>query len=73
MAYHCGPNLWIDRVAQDGYEKEETKQEDIDCEYDDRYPVKPHSVVRQVVEEYRYNSRAHCDGKPSNGILQLSQ
>jgi len=65
MANHCGPDLGIDGVAQNRYEKENAEKEYVEGEYDNGYPVEPYSVVGQIVEEYRDNPSPHYHGKPS--------
>lgn len=68
MAYHGDPDLRIDGVTQDRYQEKKAEQEHIEGKDDDRYPVQPYSIIRQVVEEYRHNTGAHDDGEPSERI-----
>lgn len=48
-----------DTDSRKNYEEKNIKTED-----DDRYPVEPAAIIRQIVKENGYNASAHVDRKP---------
>lgn len=57
-------------VAQDRDEQENTKEADVETKDDDRQPVQPVAVVREVVEQDGRDPRAHGRGEPRGREVQ---
>ena len=65
MLYHYHPDLWVKHITQQRNEYKEDEKRYVQGKDDDGYPVKPCTVVRQVVEKDGNYTGSHIDGEPS--------
>ena len=70
MIYHYHPDLWVKHITQQRNDEEEYEKRYVQSEDDDGYPVKPCTVVRQIVEKDGDYTSAHIDGEPSDEYVR---
>jgi hypothetical protein len=65
MAKHSRKDLRIENVPQARYKGEEDEKSEVEDEKNYGDELEPVSIVRQLMEQDRYDSSAHCDDEPA--------
>ena len=65
MAKHGGKDLRIENVPQARHKGEEEKEGEVEDEENDGNDLEPVSIVRQLMEQDRYDPGAHRDDVPA--------
>jgi hypothetical protein len=65
MAKHSRKDLRIENVPQARYKGEEEEKSEVEDEKNDGDDLEPVSIVRELMEQDRYDSSAHCDDEPA--------
>ncbi len=65
MAKHGRKDLRIENIPQARYRSEEEEEGEVKDEENDGDDSEPGCIVRQLMEQDRYDSSAHCDDEPA--------
>ena len=65
MAKHSRKDVRIENVPQARDKGEEEEKSEVEDEKNDGDDLEPVSIVRELMEQDRYDASAHCDDEPA--------